>query len=395
MGTPVFTVPFHRHDLTANDASSVASVLATPFLTSGAVGRAVEKQIADFFRAPGALLVNSWTNGALATLFALGLGPGDEVVVPAMTFISSVNVVAMVGATPVFTDVDPETLLMTPDAVRAAVTPRTRAVMPVHLYGQMCDIAALRAALADRPDIRIIEDAAHCFEGSRDGHRPAAFGDVAIFSFYATKNVTCGEGGAITVRDEALIAPLVQARLHGMTADAMDRYRNNRYRHWDMVRLGCKANLPDLLACLLPAQIEAIEAKLAIRQRLAKVYREAFADGPLRMPARVPNAVSAEHMFVVHVPPAVRDDAIEELNKAGIGVGVHFRSVPSTTYYRERYGYRDADFPISHEWGAGTLTLPLYPSLTEDEQRHVIDTVRARVYPLARSVKQGARVGYA
>jgi dTDP-4-amino-4,6-dideoxygalactose transaminase len=380
----VTAVPFFRHDLSGQDASSIASVLNTPMLTSGAVGRKVEDQIAAFFGVSGALLTNSWTNGALTALFALGIGRGDEVIVPAMTFISSANVIEMVGATPVFVDVDPDTLLIVPEQVRAAVTPRTKAILPVHLYGQMCDVAALRAAIADRPDIRIIEDAAHCFEGSRNGHRPAAFGDIAIFSFYATKNITCGEGGAIAVRDEALISPLTQARLHGMTADAIDRYRNNRYRHWDMVRLGCKANLPDLLAVLLPSQIDAIESKLVTRRRLADAYRAAFADGPVRMPRQIENAVSAEHALVIHVPPAVRDDAIEALNVAGIGVGVHFRSVPSTTYYRTRYGFRNGDFPVSDAWGAGTISLPLYPSLTDDEQRYVIDAVREYVYPMCK-----------
>jgi dTDP-4-amino-4,6-dideoxygalactose transaminase len=383
----VTAVPFYRHDLSGQDASSIASVLDTPFLTSGAVGRKVEEQIAAFFGVPGALLVNSWTNGALTALFALGIGRGDEVIVPAMTFISSANVIEMVGATPVFVDVDPNTLLVEPEQVRAAITPRTKAILPVHLYGQMCDIAALRAVIADRPDIRIIEDAAHCFEGSRDGHRPAAFGDIAIFSFYATKNVTCGEGGAIAVRDEALVTPLVQARLHGMTAGAIDRYRNNRYRHWDMVRLGCKANLPDLLAALLPSQIAAVESKLVMRRRLADVYREAFSNGPVRMPRQIENAVSAEHAMVIHVPPAVRNDAIEALNVAGIGVGVHFQSVPSTTYYRTRYGFRSGDFPVSDAWGAGTISLPLYPSLTDGEQRYVIDAVREYVYPMCKRVQ--------
>ncbi|MEJ1932411.1 DegT/DnrJ/EryC1/StrS family aminotransferase, partial [Nostoc sp. NIES-2111] len=192
-----FVVPFYRHDLSSQDAGSVATVLDTPFLTSGEVGRKVEDQLCRFFDAPAALLTNSWTNGALTTFFALGVGPGDEVIVPAMTFISSANVIGMVGAKAVFVDVDPVTLLTDPDLVRKAVTPRTKAVIPVHLYGQLCDMPALRAALADRPDIVIIEDAAHCFEGSREGYRPGAHGDVAIFSFYATKNVTCGEGGAI------------------------------------------------------------------------------------------------------------------------------------------------------------------------------------------------------
>ena len=375
-------VPFFRHDLSAANASRVAEVLSTPFLTSGNVGKAVEQQLCQFFDVSGALLVNSWTNGAVTSLFALGIGPGDEVIVPAMTFISSANVVEMVGATPVFVDVDPDTLLLTPESVSAALTPKTRAVMPVHLYGQMCDMIGIRAALAGRPDVLVIEDAAHCFEGSRDGYLPGAHGDIAIFSFYATKNVTCGEGGAIIFNNPALLDPLRQARLHGMTAGAIDRYRDRHYQHWDMVRLGCKANLPDILASLLPQQIDAIRAKLPIRHRIAEAYRTAFADGPIGLPKQLANGISAEHAFAIHVPHAVRDEAILTLNDAGIGVGVHFRSVPSTTYYRKKYGYTEGDFPVSQAWGLGTLSLPLYPSLSDEEANHIIEIVQQRIYPL-------------
>ncbi|MEJ1934401.1 DegT/DnrJ/EryC1/StrS family aminotransferase, partial [Nostoc sp. NIES-2111] len=206
-----------------------------------------------------------------------------------------------------------------------------------------------------------------------------------------TKNVTRGEGGAIVIRNEALTEPLRQARLHGMTADAINRYRNNRYRHWDMVRLGCKANLPDLLAALLPRQIETILQRLPARRTLADRYRSAFAGGPIVMPKQVEGCTSAEHAFVIHVPPAVRDDAIEVLNEAGIGVGVHFRSVPTTTYYRDKYGFKDTDFPVSRAWGEGAISLPLYSSLTVGEQDYVIDTVRERVYPLCDATRDRAR----
>ena len=374
-------VPFYRHDLKPADASAVADVLATPLLTSGPVGRAVEGQIAEFQGAPHALLVNSWTNGALAVLLALGLQPGDEVIVPAMTFIASANVVELLGAKPVFVDVDPGTLLMTPQAVAAALTARTRAVIPVHLYGQMCDMKGLRAVLHDRPDVRIVEDCAHCFEGTRGGERPGLWSDAAVFSFYATKNVACGEGGAITCRDGDLYERLLQTRLHGMDAAAMHRYQNNKYRHWDMARLGVKANLPDLLAALLPEQIAAVDRRLAIRKNRAQRYRQAFRDGPLRLVAELPDTVGAEHMFVVHVGGA-RDEIIARLNEAGIGVGVHYRSVPLTSYYRDRYGYVASDHPVSAEWGAGVLTLPLYPSLNDAEQNYVVDTVHRIVYPM-------------
>src|SRR6266404_1405792 len=196
----VTQVPFYRHSLDQSYARGVARVLDTPFLTTGAVSREVEQQLREFFAVPYAALVNSWTNGAIAMLLALDIGPGAEVIVPAMTFIATANVAEILGAKPVFVDVDPDILMMTPEGVSRAITPNTRAIIPVHLYGQMCDVRALRATIAHRPDIAIIEDCAHSFESSYRGEPPGAHSDAAIFSFYATKNVTCGEGGAIITR---------------------------------------------------------------------------------------------------------------------------------------------------------------------------------------------------
>lgn len=375
-------VPFYRHALDASYAERVGQILESPILTSGALGKRVEAQLAEFFGTPHAFLVNSWTNGAVAALLALGVGPGDEVIVPAMTFIASANVVELVGAKPVFVDVDPGTLLMDPQAAAAAVTPATRAVMPVHLYGQMVDVEALAALLAGRPDVAILEDCAHCFEGSLRGALPGRHSTAALFSFYATKNVTCGEGGALVTRDANLAAAFEQTRLHGMSAGAADRYKTGSYRHWDMARLGTKANLPDLLAALLPPQIETIRDRLAVREALCQRYEAAFRDAPLRLPAAVPGAVNARHLFAIHVPPAVRDEAIAALNAEGVGVTVNFRSVPTLTYYREKYGYGPSSFPVSHEWGEGTISIPMFPGMTREEQDHVIEAVLKAVVPL-------------
>src|SRR5262245_52262173 len=195
-------VPFFRHDLRPEDANLVAKVLSTPFLTSGDLGREVEAKLCKYFGVKHAALINSWTNGAAAALQALNIGPGDEVIVPAQTFIATANIVELVGATPVFVDVDPGTLLIQPDRVRRAVGPRTKAIIPVHLYGQMVNVGALKTELSDRPDVAIIEDSAHCFEGDLDGVRPGRYSTCAVFSFYATKNVTCGEGGALITNDD-------------------------------------------------------------------------------------------------------------------------------------------------------------------------------------------------
>src|SRR5947209_8011620 len=214
-------VPFFRHDLCPKHADLVAKVLSGSFLTYGPIGRDVEAKLSEYFGAKYVALVNSWTNGAAAALLALDVGPGDEVIVPAQTFIATANIVELVGAKPVFVDVDSATLLMSPQSVRRNVSASTKAVIPVHLYGQMVDVGALKAALSDRPDISIIEDSAHCFEGEFLGAKPGRHSSCAIFSFYATKNVTCGEGGALITNDDSLYERFLETRLHGMSSAAV------------------------------------------------------------------------------------------------------------------------------------------------------------------------------
>jgi dTDP-4-amino-4,6-dideoxygalactose transaminase len=373
---------FYRHGLSSADAKGVAEVLDSPFLTSGSVGKKVEAQLCDFFGQSHALLVNSWTNGALAALLAMDIGPGDEVIIPAQTFIATANMVELIGAKPVFVDVDRDTLLMTPEGAAKAVTKNTKLVMPVHMYGQMCDMKGLRAALPK--SVRILEDCAHCFEGTRLGEAPGKHSDLAIYSFYATKNVTCGEGGAIVTSDADLFAKLQQTRLHGMSAIAADRFKSGQYRHWDMARLGVKANLPDLLAALLPGQIATIRERLPIRTAIVERYRDAFANLPIRQAKLDPGAVSAHHLFPIHVKPEKRDAAIAALNEAGVPITVNYRSVPTLTYYREKYGYGPSAFPVSHEWGEGEITLPLWPGMPDADIEKVIETVKTAVVPLVR-----------
>jgi UDP-4-amino-4-deoxy-L-arabinose-oxoglutarate aminotransferase len=372
-------VPFYQHNLSSADVGPVAEVLDTPFLTTGAVSRRVEEELRGYFDVPEALVCNSWTNGAFAALLALDVGPGDEVVLPAMTFVACANIVELVGATPIFVDADPTTLLLDIEACRAALTPRTRVVMPVHLYGQMLDMRRLVDAVKGyREDIVVLEDCAHAFEATYDGARPGRLGDLAIFSFYATKNVTCGEGGAIVTRDAALMGRLRRAILHGMSAGAADRFAGTYYRHWDVADLGTKGNLPDLLAALLIPQIQRIDAQREQRQRLVERYRTGLSPR-LRFAEVQPPARSAHHLFPVHVPPPVRDRFLHDLNAAGIGTTVNYRALHRLTYYREKYAIDDAALPVSSAWGDGVLSLPLYLSLYADAQVYVIHEVNRLV----------------
>ncbi|GLS32784.1 UDP-4-amino-4-deoxy-L-arabinose-oxoglutarate aminotransferase [Mesorhizobium albiziae] len=380
-------VDFYRHGLSRADANAVADVLDSPFLTTGKVAHRVEAELCEYFDVPHAILVNSWTSGATATLMALGIGPGDEVIVPAMTFIATANVVEMVGAKTVLVDVHPNTLLLTPEAAAAAVTPRTKAVIPVHLYGQMVDVAALRRAVQARAgrnqQIFILEDCAHCFEGTLNGERPGRYADAACFSFYATKNVTCGEGGAIILRDPDLHGRILETRLHGMTATAVNRFAGGRYNHWDMKRLGIKANLPDLLAALLPAQIRSVDDSLRRRQAVAGRYDEALAGSPFRMLGNVVGCNTASHLYVIGIPSGRRDEAITVLNEAGIGVTVNYRALPGLTYYRDRYPQAGSECPHAMLWGEQTLSLPHYPDLPRDEQDHVVATLLNQIATIA------------
>jgi UDP-4-amino-4-deoxy-L-arabinose-oxoglutarate aminotransferase len=379
-------VPFYRHSLAPENAKLVAKVLETPFLTSGPIGKEVEAQLCEYFDVKHSKLVNSWTNGAVATLLALDIGPGDEVIVPAMTFIATANVVEIVGAKPVFVDCDPDTLLITPELVKAAITKNTKAVIPVHMYGQMCDVKAIKDVLPKNQKISIIEDCAHTFEAKFNGDRPGKYSDAAIFSFYATKNVTCGEGGAITTNDSKLFERIQQSILHGMSAGAADRFKTGQYKHWGMDHLGTKANLPDLLACFLPDQIRTIDERLRKREEISRFYEKSLSGTKIGFPKIVDGITHSRHLFPIYVGGEVRDQSLSLLGEAGIGVTVNYRDVPSMSYYRKKYNHKLGDFKISENWGSGTLTIPLYPDISEAEQGFVMDFLIEKIDPLIKQV---------
>src|SRR6266550_6858007 len=250
-------IEFFRHDLGEPELRAVAEVLAGPILTTGETVGRFERRFAEYLGRGHAIGVTSCTGAMHISLLALGIGPGDEVITTPLTFIATAAAIAETGAKPVFVDVERETGNLDAARVEAAITPRTKAILPVHLYGQMCDMRALRS-IADRHGLAIIEDAAHCIEGERDGVRPGQLSDAACFSFYATKNLTCGEGGAMTLNDDALAERLKLLRLHGMTRMAQESAREG-YRHWDMVVMGWKYNMSNVEAALLLPQFDRMD----------------------------------------------------------------------------------------------------------------------------------------
>jgi dTDP-4-amino-4,6-dideoxygalactose transaminase len=355
-------IPYFRHDLGQAELESLASVLKGDILTTGEAVSAFEAKFASYLDQRHALAVTSCTGALHMALLALDIGPGDEVITTPMSFVATATAILEAGATPVFVEVEADTGNLDPHRVEAAITAKTKAIMPVHLYGLMCDMRALRA-IADRHGLHIIEDAAHCIEGVRDGVRPGQLSDAACFSFYATKNLTCGEGGAITVNDDALAELLKLLRLHGMTRMAQESAREG-YRHWDMVVMGWKYNMSNVEAALLLPQFERMDAKLVRRHALAERYDRAFAhmDG-IRVPSSRPNSVHARHIYTVWCHGCARDDLLAYLHAERIGAVVNYRPIHLMSYFAKRYGYQAGDFPIAEWIGNCTISLPFYPDM--------------------------------
>jgi dTDP-4-amino-4,6-dideoxygalactose transaminase len=371
---PITQVPFFLHDLGEPELEAIREVLAGPILTTGDTVARFERRFADYLGRRHALGVTSCTGAMHMSLVALGIGPGDEVITTPMTFIATSTAIIEAGARPVFVDVEPTTGNLDATKVEAAITERTRAILPVHLYGQMCDMRALRA-IADRHGLYIVEDSAHCVEGERDGVRPGQLGDTACFSFYATKNLSCGEGGAVVADDDALAERLRLVRLHGMTKNANDRHREG-YQHWDILTLGWKYNMDNIQAAMLLPQMDRLEATLERREAVARRYEEMLAGVPgLDWPRPLPGARHARHLFTVWVDGGRRDKAILGLQAEHIGVVVNYRAIHLLTYFRELLGHRPGDFPVAERIGDATLSLPFFPSMSGAQIDHVARTL--------------------
>jgi dTDP-4-amino-4,6-dideoxygalactose transaminase len=369
-------IEFYKHNVSREDKQNVLKVLDSIFLTTGEVTYEVEKKLKDYLGIKHVVCVDSCTAALHLSLLALGIGPGDEVITTPMTFIATANSVLMAGARPVFVDCDPVTANINPDRIEKAVTGRTKAIMPVHLYGQMCDMKKIRK-IARKHGLRVVEDSAHCIEGERDGIKPGEAGDCACFSFYATKNITCGEGGAMATRDAKLAEKVRRLSQHGMSKNAKDRY-TKRYRHWDMVEMGWKYNLDNVRSSLLLSQIDKMDDFCAERNKIAEYYEKKLEGIPgLDFPRNAPGSKNARHLFTIWVDSKKRDELLAYLNEHNIGAAVNYRAIHLLSFYKKKYGYRTGMFPEAERIGKSTISIPLYPKLTKAEMKRVVDTIKA------------------
>jgi dTDP-4-amino-4,6-dideoxygalactose transaminase len=367
-------VPFFQHDLGKAELDSLAQVLAGPILTTGETVQRFEVRFADYLNCRHALGVTSCTGALHLSLLALGIGPGDEVITTPMTFIATATAVMEAGATPVLVDVEPDTGLLDVARIDQALTKKTKAILPVHLYGQMCDMKAIRQK-ADRHRLYVIEDSAHCIEGERDGIKPGQLSDTACFSFYATKNLTCGEGGAVVTNDDRVAEKLRLLRLHGMTKTAADRAREG-YQHWDMTLLGWKYNMDNLQAALLLPQMDRLEDKWNQRQALAGRYETCLNQIPgVHRPRTLPGVRHAWHLYPIWVDLGIRDSVILGLQEREIGVMVNYRAIHLLTYFRETFGFNPGDFPVAERIGESTISLPFYPAMPAEHVDYLAEAL--------------------
>jgi dTDP-4-amino-4,6-dideoxygalactose transaminase len=374
-------LPFALPDIGEDEVEAVSEAIRSGWLTSGPRAAAFEQEFGDFLGGDvHAVAINSATAGLHLALEALGVGPGDEVIVPTWTFTATAEVVRYLGAHPVFVDVDEATLNIDLDWAAAAITPRTKAIMPVHFAGLAVDRDGI-AKIADSYGLKVVEDAAHAFPTMSGGNLVGrGSSDAVVFSFYATKPMTTGEGGMVVTPDAQIAAWIRTMRLHGISHDVFDRYRSTvpSWRY-EVVAPGYKYNLTDPAAAMGRVQLRRSQDMRDKRAAIATRYDEAFSDLPLRLPAHAADRdTHAWHLYVTRLTEDAkvdRDTFIADMAKAGVGCSVHFIPLHKHPYWREQCQLDDTQFPVATAEFAKVVSLPIFSSMTDSQVDKVIQTV--------------------
>lgn len=371
-------IPFAVPMIGEEEIREVASALASGWLSRGPKTLRFEEHFARYVGSRYAIGLNSCTAGLHLAQLALGIGPGDEVITTPYTFIATANTILHCGAKPVFVDIDPLTMNIDPRRIEQAITPRTKAIIPVHYAGYPCDMDPI-LDIARRHGLKVVEDAAHAVHTQYKGRMIGSIADATCFSFYATKNLTTGEGGMVTVQDEELADRIRVMSLHGMNKNAWNRYSEKGSWYYEVEFPGFKYNMTDVQAALGLVQLERLEEMQRRRGLYAAIYNEVLKHQEAAvLPHDSPAHRHAWHLYVIRLRAGLlritREEFIERLKEAGIGTSVHFIPVPHHPHYR-RLGYRPDDYPHCREAYEGAVSLPLYPSMTAEQTEYAAGTV--------------------
>ena len=374
-------LPFAAPFIGPQEIEQVTECLRSGWLTRGQKVAEFEREFSIYIGAEHALAVNSCTSALHLALEAAGVGEGDEVITSPMTFTATAAVIEHLHAKPVFADVDAGTLNLDPAGIEARLTPRTRAILPVHFAGQACDMDPI-LELARARSLPVIEDAAHAIPTRHRGRMVGTLGDITCFSFYATKNVTTGEGGMVVTANATYAERMKLMHLHGMSRDAWKRYNQGGSWSYEVLAPGFKYNLTDLAAAIGIPQLRKCDAFHARRREIAKAYDAAFAALEGVAPPGVADfGAHAWHLYVIQIDPGAlrigRDEFIERLTARGIGVSVHFIPLHLHPYYRGKYGYEPSDFPRALAAYQRIISLPIYAKMSDTDVGRVIEAVRA------------------
>ena len=375
-------LPFALPEIDEDEINEVLDSLRSGWLTTGPKTKRFEDDFAEFVgHGVEAIAVNSATSGLHLALEAVGIGPGDEVITTPYTFTATAEVVRYLGADPVFADIDPATFNIDPAGIEAVITPKTRAVIPVHFAGLTCDMTAI-ANIAKKHGLKIVEDAAHALPAKHKGTLVGALeSDATVFSFYATKTITTGEGGMVVTRNPEIAERCRTMRLHGISRDAYDRYTSSKPSwHYEVVAPGFKYNMTDMAASLGIHQLKKAWRFQRRRAEMAARYDEALRDLPLRLPPKTRAGDShAWHLYVIRLTddtPVNRDRFIELMAEKGIGCSVHFIPLHIHPYWRDRYFLKPEDFPNALRIYERSVSLPLYTRMTDHDQQRVVNAVK-------------------
>src|ERR1700730_9387489 len=362
------------------DIDEVVATLRSGWIGTGPRVARFEEDMKQYTQVQHAVAVSSCTAALHLSLLVLGVKPGDEVITTPMTFAATANAIIHTGARPVFADVDRETMLLDLERIEAAITPRTRVIIPVHLTGRLCDMDGIHY-LARKHGLFVVEDAAHCIEGRYHERRVGSMSDLTCFSFYVTKNLTTGEGGMVTTDNAEWANRLRTLALHGMDAHAYHRFGERGYRHYEVIEAGFKNNMTDIQAALGIHQLRRIEVSWERRNAIWNEYQQAFAHLPVRCPAAdEPGTRHARHLYAILVQEEdcgkSRDQLVEHFTRNRIGTGVHYTPVHLHPFYRKTFGYKEGDFPNAEWIGKGTVSLPLSAKLTDEDVQDVASALR-------------------